>query len=120
MIVLRKNDIPRVVGDNSGRDKAEREDMDARRRQKRSKREWLKEGEEETDSKPSWNFLFGIWHCTAYLPLDTSYLCGNRVSYTCITTTKQTLQTYLFWFRAAKAVTARSQIFIADFIKSSL
>lgn len=79
MIVLRKNDIPSVVGDNSGRDKAEREDMDARRRQKRSKREWLKEGEEETDSKPSWNFLFGIWHCTAYLPLDTSYLCGNRV-----------------------------------------
>ena len=119
MIVLRKNDIPSVVGDNSGRDKAEREDMDARRRQKRSKREWLKEGEEETDSKPSWNFLFGICDCSAYLPLDTPYLSENCVFYTCITTTKQTSQTCLFWSRAAKAVTARSQIFIADFIKSS-
>lgn len=54
-------------------------------KKKKSKREWLREDEEETDSKPSWNFLFGIWHCTAYLPLNTSYLCGNRVSYTCIT-----------------------------------
>lgn len=37
MIVLRKNDIPSVVGDNSGRDKAEREDMDAKRRKKKKK-----------------------------------------------------------------------------------
>lgn len=75
--------------------------------------------ERETDSKPSWNFLFGICDCSAYLPLDTPYLSENCVFYTCITTTKQTSQTCLFWSRAAKAVTARSQIFIADFIKSS-
>lgn len=120
MIVLRKNDIPSVVGDNSGRDKAEREDMDARGRKERSKSEWLKERARKRDSKPSWNFLFGICDCSAYLPLDTPYHSENRVSYACITIVKQTLQTCLFWSRAAKAVTARSQIFIADFIKSSL
>ena len=61
MIVLRKNDIPRVVGDNSGRDKDEREDMDARGRKEKSKREWLKENGRKRDrleaelELPLWN-----------------------------------------------------------------
>lgn len=59
MIVLRKNDIPSVVGDNSGRDKAEREDMDARGRKERSKSEWLKERarKRETRSRVGTSFL---------------------------------------------------------------
>lgn len=77
MIVLRKNDIPSVVGDNSGRDKAEREDMDAKRRKKKKKQKRMAKRGRGRDRLEA-ELELPLWNLALYRVFTAEYVLSLR------------------------------------------